>query len=252
MRLKTPVILLMVLGFIPLAHGQFQGILDMKVVATSADTVQTATYRLQIGGSNIAAEFHDSEPSMPNGKFIFRGDRNVLWIVDDDSKNYIEMSTASQEGQDRPKGGQQADSGEKLRPTGKTQKMLGYPCEELVTHEHGAEVRILATTKLGDVYEGLSRSLGQLGGRNEGSAGGWEHQLAALKMFPLKVTTTHDVRTRETQEVTAITPAAVDSTVFLPPEGYKKELLDMNMEKMLDEMKNQAGTDSTADTTGNR
>ena len=233
-------------------RAQFQGILEMKVVATSADSVQTAIYRLQIGGKNVAAEFHESDVSKANGKFIFRGDRNVLWIVDDDQKNYIEISTARQGNGDSANPLLTPEKFEKLQRTGKEQTILGYPCEELVTHEQGAEVRILATSKLGDIYEGLSRSLGELGGKDEGETGGWEHQLAALKMFPLRVTTTHDSHTNETQEVTSITASTIDPSAFLPPEGYRKESFDLNMEKMLDQMKREADSDSSSDTTQRR
>ena len=246
------VIILLTLGLASGLHAQFEGILEMKVVATSADSVQTAIYRLQIGGKNVAAEFHESDVSKANGKFIFRGDKNVLWIVDDDQKNYIEISTARQKDGDSANPQLPAEKFEKLQRTGKQQTILGYPCDELVTHEQGAEVRILATSKLGDIYEGLSRSLGELGGKQEGESGGWEHQLAALKMFPLRVTTTHDSHTSETQEVTQITAATIDPSVFLPPAGYRKESFDLNMEKMLEQMKKEAESDSSGDTTRNR
>jgi len=229
--------------------AQFEGVIDMKVVDSTGDSVQTENYSLQVQGNKVSADFHEADASKTNGKFIFRGDKKLLWIIDDDQKKYIELSTKDQPSGKDSEQTHKATSSEKLHKTGKKEALLGYTCDEMVTHKDGDEVRIWATKKLGNIYEGLSQSLGELSGKEE--QGGWEHELAVMKMFPLKVTTIRKNAPAETQEVTRIHEEKLSASVFLPPDGYEKQSFDLNMKKLLQQMQDQNGTQETIDSTGN-
>ncbi len=206
-------------------RAQFEGVIEMKVVDTAGDSVQTAKYRLQIQGTNVSADFHESDASTMNGRFIFRGDKKVLWIIDDDQKNYIELSTDQSQSGEASKQSRKDNPAEHLQKTGNRQTILGYSCEELVTQKNGDEVHVWATKQLGNIYEGLSQSLGEMNGKDEG--GGWEHELGVLKMFPLKVTTIRNKSIAETQEVTRVHQEKLSASFFLPPDGYQKQTLDL-------------------------
>src|SRR5271169_4731778 len=93
MKLRAIMIVIVLFFFGQKLLAQFEGVIEMKVVDKAGDSVQTAKYRLQIQGTNVSADFHESDASTMNGRFIFRGDKKSLWIIDDDQKSYIELST---------------------------------------------------------------------------------------------------------------------------------------------------------------
>lgn len=218
------------------AIAQFEGIIDMKVSTVSDDSARATTYRMYVQKDKLAATVEGSGTEMQRGSFIFRGDRKLLWIVNDDQKNYMEISTKEQESNKATKKNHEQASSPGLQKTGNTKKILGYTCEELLVTEDEEEIRIWATTKLGNVYEGLAKSFGELGGKHMNEETGWEQQLAAMKMFPLKLTTMRNGITTETQEVTNIETKKLASSAFEPPKGYKKESIEFDMEKLMKQM----------------
>jgi hypothetical protein len=65
---------------------------------------------------------------------------------------------------------------------------------------------------------------------------GWEGELARMKVFPLKIVTTENADTSESQEVTKIDPKTLEASVFEPPGGYKKQTLGAGMGKMMEQL----------------
>jgi len=244
MKLRAIMIVIVLFLFGQKLPAQFEGVIEMKVVDTAGDSVQTAKYRLQIQGTNVSADFHESDASTMNGRFIFRSDKKVLWIIDDDQKNYIELSTDQSQSGETNKQSRKESTAEHLQKTGHKQTILGYSCEELTTQKNGDEIHVWATKQLGNIYEGLSQSLGEMNGKDE--EGGWEHELGVLKMFPLKVTTIRNKNIAETQEVTLVHKEKLSASMFLPPDGYQKQTLDLK--KMMQE---QGEEQNTADSSGN-
>lgn len=116
---------------------------------------------------------------------------------------------------------------QKIEKTGRTEKILGYTCDEYVTSEGGQTTEMWITEELG--------SFGGLGGGNPmgGMMGGgqksavpssWERALQGKKgAFPLRVVS-RDAKGKETFRLEAkkIEPGTLPDTLFAPPAGFQK------------------------------
>lgn len=210
------------------AYAQFEGVINMKMITyNDAETTRVMYYAMSVKKAMMAAEVTGSDEAQ--GKFIFRGDRKVLWIVDDKEKTYVEMSLNDSAAHRKPR--HDAEPQVQLRKTGKTSTILGYPCEEWIAGDGEEVSNIWGTTKLGNIYEGLAKSFGEMGDKN--GSQGWESRLADLKVFPLRIVTSSRGKTTEEQEVTGIQKKSVSSSVFDPPAGYKKQSFEMDLGKMM-------------------
>ena len=231
-----PSLLLWGAAFLVPAPGlsQYEGVLEMKVSMAEGDSIHSSTYRLHVQKGKLAATLSaGSGGGAGGGAFIFRGDRKLLWIVNDDQKSYLEVSMKDVD----TSSGKAAPADEsKLERTGKRKTILGYACDEFVVQGETEQIQLWATSKLGNVYEGLLKSLGELGSAQMKDQAGWEAQLSAMKLFPLELVTSRNGVLYQTQEVTKIETKKLPSTMFEPPRGYKKESLDLNMEKLMKQM----------------
>lgn len=222
------------------SRAQFEGSIGMKVTMPEDDTVRQVSYRLFVRADMLMTEISGNSDSTEEGKFIFRGDRQILWIVNDREKDYLEISLKDTSGNRRRE--TSADSGAQqhaplLRKTGNTTSILGYPCSEYVVDEGGRQFRIWGTTRLGDVYEGLQKSFGKMGGDELIDGGrGWEDELASSKIFPLKIVTTKNGKQEETQEVTSIEPSKMAPSTFEPPKEYTRQAMEFDMNKLIQSM----------------
>ena len=68
------------------------------------------------------------------------------------------------------------------------------------------------------------------------SMGQWG-ELADMKIFPLKVTTSREGTVTEIQEVTKIESKTLAASTFEPPADYKKQSIDLDFQKMMEGMK---------------
>jgi hypothetical protein len=116
---------------------------------------------------------------------------------------------------------------QKIEKTGRTETILGYLCEEYVTHgKKGETVEMWVTDKLG-AFAGLgSGGGGPMGGRRGGGAPagqGWEQLIKGKEgFFPLRVIS-HDASGKDTftMQATQIQPGDLPDSLFAPPEGYQ-------------------------------
>ena len=230
-------LLISMLGVSAIVHAQFEGVIDLKV--TDHDTLKPveSTYRLFVKGEMLATELKGESQEEQHGKFIFRSDKKVFWIVNDQEKSFIEISVKDdgKSSKHRTDGGKkQANSGSRLKKIGKTEIILGYVCDEMVAEDGSRVAHIWSTKKLGNVYEGLMKTFGRMAETSDGDeSDDWEAELSGMKVFPLKIVTSQDGRLRETQQVTKIEPKTVDASLFEPPASYKKQSLEFDMQKML-------------------
>ncbi|MBI1806569.1 MAG: DUF4412 domain-containing protein [Ignavibacteria bacterium] len=243
---KIPSLLILLMcSCVAIVRAQFEGVIEMKVTENDNSKPVESIYTLTVKDDMLATELKGDAQDGQHGKFIFRGDKKVFWIINDDEKNFLEISVK----EDGKSSKQKTDSGKrkgrsarKLVKTGKTETILGHVCDELMVEDGSRVSHIWGTPKLGNVYEGLMKTFGQMAEQTEGDESeDWEEELAAMKMFPLKIVTTQDSRVRETQEVTRIDSKTIAASTFEPPQGYKKQSLEFDMQKMLkgmdDEMK---------------
>ena len=248
MRRAMAVALLLFLFRALPALAQFEGIIDMKMTRHVEGAPRSVSYSMSVKGEMLAAQAGEGEGSEAKGKFIFRGDRKVMWVVDDQAKTYLEISLTGDAG-GKKKGGsgpRRGDSNVKLRKAGRTESILGYPCEEWVAEDTGTVTHIWGTPKLGNVYEGLMKSFEKMNpSLAESQMSGWEGELAKMKVFPLRILSMdrgekgESGDTTESQEVTRIDSRHLEAALFDPPPGYKKQSLDVDMGKMMDQLQEQ-------------
>lgn len=225
------------------AQAQFEGVIDMKMTMFSDEKPKDIFYTISVQDHNLAMTMKgmtETGEKGEKGRFIFRGDSKVLWILSDESKSYMEISLKDEQKRKRSeKAAKPADLG---RRTGKTETILGYPCEEWIVEEKENDevTHVWATSKLGGVYEWMMQSMKDAGG--PGAADdmeGWEKDFVARHLFPLKVITKEGGKVTQQQEVTRIEKTSVPKSMFEAPEGYTKQSLGLDMQKMMKEMQEQ-------------
>jgi hypothetical protein len=116
----------------------------------------------------------------------------------------------------------------RIEKTGRTEKILGYDCEEWVNTEADQTTEFWVTDKLG-VFPGLGGGgnplAGMMGGKPaEPARAGWENALRNREgFFPLRVVS-RDRRGRELfrLETRAVQPGPLADTLFAPPSGFQK------------------------------
>lgn len=238
------------------ANAQFEGILRMKTVtyqdADSNVVLPTVYFKGPLFAAVIdAAPGHEAQA----GKFILRGDKGLMWIVVDQEKKYIEIPVAP-----LPAGGDSsaASPGKKtyaLTKTGQSRTLIGYPCEEWIADEgDGVTSRIWATSKLGDLYEGVVKWFDGMSMESATDRSRWEREIAGMKLFPLLVLRSEEGEVVEREEVLSIDRKGVEASIFDAPAGYAKQSVDLNFEKMFEqmmkEMEEKEGVDSLEDDDG--
>jgi Domain of unknown function (DUF4412) len=127
----------------------------------------------------------------------------------------------------------QGESTAEIERTGKTEKILGYQCEQILVKDKGTVTEMWVASDLG-MFMGLGSGgggggggMGGMfgGGREGGGAAGakWEEALKGKGGFPLRVIS-RDAKGKETfkMEATKIEPGRLPDSLFVPPEGYQK------------------------------
>lgn len=219
--------------------AQFEGKLDMKMTRGSDEDRKETMYMMSVKNNLLAATIKSNDPAAENGRFILRGDKQVIWIIDDARRTILEMSLKDEEKAIDRKSlmkNKKRAIAPTLTKTGKSESILGYKCDQWTTEEDDEIVSIWGTTKLGNIYNGLMKSFRQLGQGAEDGMDGWEGELARMKVFPLKVVHTRDGVVTEAQEVTKIEAMSVSGSTFEAPAGYTKQSLNEEMGKAMKQM----------------
>ena len=238
--MKFRILIACSLGILLSATGraQFEGAIDMKMTVLDQDTSQVILYSMLVKKDMMAARVKSTEENTQNGSFVFRRDKKLLWIINDDEQQYVEIalndSLAALKSDSQP-----PSSKPKLRKTGKKQTLLGYTCDEWKTESEGKTTTIWGTSKLGNLYEGLTKSFGEMSGMKNTAAAGWEEELASKKIFPLKIVSSKDGVVTDSQEVTKVEARLVPMSAFEPPSGYTKQSLDVDMETLMKQLQEQ-------------
>jgi len=217
--------------------AQFEGEIDMKITTNEEGQSQVTNISMLIRNELISARVNSEGGPMRAGRFIVRGDRKLMWIVDDQRRVVFERSL---EGNQQPDSTKHEESTSKpnIRKTGKTETMLGYRCEEWVVAGEDGETSVWCSSKLGDVYKGFAKSFGEMRKmRMRSSATDWQDDFIEKNLFPLKAVSTKDGKVKSTQEVTKIEQKKIADPVFEFPEDYKKESFNMDVNKTMDQMR---------------
>ncbi len=236
------------------AYAQFEGTVRMRAVTYSdadSDVVASSVY---FKGKMFAAVIDGSERTAgQGGKFILRGDKNLMWIVIDQEKKYMEIPLADKSRSADTSRRSGAAKSYTLTKSGKTRKIIGYSCEEWIADEgEGVSARIWATGELGNMYEGVVKWFDEMSMESTTERTRWERELAGMKLFPLMVVRSEEGEVTGTEEVVAVEKMKVPESAFEAPAGYERQVVDLNFEKMFEqmmkEMEEEGGEqDSTAD-----
>ena len=231
------------------AYAQFEGVMDMKVIGAGFESNDTIMYTMSVKKNLMATEVHQASKEKESGKFIFRGDKQVIWIIDEEEKTFMEISLKDDEKTPKPENkGKPEKSDVKVRKTGNKETILGYTAEEVIVEGEDQVTHIWGTAKLGNIYAGMLKSLEGMGDDEGWSEGkGWDEEMAKLNMFPLKIISKEDGKIILTQEVTRIEQKSLPQTMFEVPKGYKKQSFDFDMEKMMKQLQKDMKKDKEED-----
>src|SRR5947209_11765475 len=89
--MKAMITLVLLLLVIASAPAQFEGQIDMKMTRSNEGTRKGVLYSMFVKGDLLAAKATGGGEEMRAGKFIFRGDKKVLWVIDDGKKSCLEI-----------------------------------------------------------------------------------------------------------------------------------------------------------------
>ncbi|HTP12541.1 MAG TPA: DUF4412 domain-containing protein [Bacteroidota bacterium] len=104
-----------------------------------------------------------------------------------------------------------------FKKSGKTQKLLGYDCEEYLFTDAKTEASVWITKALG--------SLGRFGmgsGRPGNNAEAWQEAVKSAGGFPLLTVVKNEGKNETTIKATKIEKKSLDEALFKIPEGYQK------------------------------
>ena len=181
----------------------FEGVL--LVNATTERGVMPMTYMLK--GDNARMEF-EGRPGM-TAVMLMNGKENKSYMLMTQMKAYMEL----------PSGEKQGDSAKpQLKKTGKTQKLLGYNCEQFIVKSADQESEIWVTKELGKFV------MFRMGGmrQEQSSRDSWQESFAGSNWFPLLASTKKGEKELGKFEVTKIEKKQLEASLFTIPEGYQK------------------------------
>jgi hypothetical protein len=215
-------VLLVLLAAFP-CRGQFEGVVETKNL-TRDETGQPREYLMTLWIKNDMVKVTNSAiGSTPGTTMIYRNDRRVAWILNDENETYyaIPHEMANEEpGTEQTKPDAVKYS---LKRTRKARRILGYPAEQILITQKGQKTEIWGTKKLRNLSMALSNTLGD---RESGPGGGWVREIAKMGFYPLRSSTIIRGRVAESQEVTKIERRVLPPELFEVPPTYKEQRAD--------------------------
>lgn len=201
-------------------YGQavFEGFVESRNTTTDEmGEPQRYTMTLRVKGDIIRTEI-SAFGSNPSSILIYRRDLGVVWVLNEKAKTFFEMRTDAQS----PTGeGGQTRAASRIRRTGKTKRILGYPCDQLILRSGDAQTEYWGTKKLPALAASIARAFGS---EQAEPNGGMIDEVTAMGYFPMVVRTRFEGRLIESSEVTRIDMQALPDTLFVVPPEYHKEL----------------------------
>ena len=218
-RLLACSALVMVARTMSVAQPQFEGIVESEnTTIDERGDVQRFTMTMFVKDDRVRIQ-NSPVGSQPGSTMIYRGDRKVVWLLDEESKSYVEIRQDQQAEEIRPSPGAKARQ-PVVRKTGKKKNVLHYPCEQILVTSDDVETEIWATKSLGQVYTTISKVLG---GESEVGGEDWENKVMKMGYYPLLASSKLEGKVVESQKVTGIEKKVLSSRLFELPEGFKKQ-----------------------------
>lgn len=245
MKIFLPIMAALLLCAAP-GRAQFQGMIRMVAVSNPEDDSSVVRSTVYFRGKLLAAVIEpDTADGEQGAKFIIRGDRNLMWVVLDTDRKIIEIPIGGRH-KEASSGKATAPVGYTLEPTGEQRKLAGYTCEGWKADEgEGKTATIWATRALGNLYDGVVSWFDEMSLESATSGRRWERELADSGLFPLRIVRFDEGEATESEEVVGVEETEVPDSMFEAPEGYRRERVNMNFDKMFEEMMKNMQTDST-------
>jgi len=201
------------------AGAQFEGIIESKNLTTDElGSLRQFTITMWIKKDRIRVQ-SSAFGNTPATTMIYRNDRHIIWMLNDQDKTYFEILQ-----EEKPQGlrsGEESRLEDKptVRRTGRTKKILGYSCEQVLLTRGEGETEIWGTKQLSELEATTSRILGQ----SDAEAGGWMDEVARLGLYALVSSTRIKGKIIESQETTRIEVKNLSSDLFDIPPGFRKQ-----------------------------
>jgi len=168
-----------------------------------------------------------SSPKETRGSvvMIFRADKDRVYTIFDQQKKYIEFSRKMIEDQltNVPKDHTPAT----VTRTGKTQKLLGYNCEQILLTQGETTIELWGTSELPQ----LRKAMESLNSFQKHNIPQWSKEVEKLRLFPMK-TIMNIKGSRAETTVTSIQKKSLPEPMFNIPAGYTKQQLPVGQPGM--------------------
>lgn len=208
---------------------QFEGIVESKNLTTD-ETGSPQEYVMTMYVKKDMVKIKTSAiGASPSSTMIYRADLRMVWMINDEDRMYYEIP--QDDVAEQYYGGDASVPVDefRVRRTGKTRTIQGYPCEQLFITRGDMETELWGTKKLGNLFKTISAAIGD---EHAQVADDWTAEVTRLGLFPLLSTTKIAGIVVDSQEVTKIQMKALPGDEFSIPPGYRKQ--DIN--RMLEEM----------------
>lgn len=208
-------------------YAQFEGIIESKNLTTDEmGAKQQFVMTMWIKKDMVKIE-NSAVGSTPATTMVYRKDKQVVWILNDDDKTYFAIPREEKSERPRPPRRPEEGGGYVVTRTGKTRTLLGYPSQQILIVRDEQRTELWGTRKLGDLFQSISRALGE---DRTAEADDWTAEIMKLGFFPLSSTTTVRGKLAESQEVTKIEKKILSPDLFQLPSTYKKQSIDQMLE----------------------
>lgn len=200
--------------------AQFEGIVESKNVTTDeTGTQQTFTMTMFIRKDMVKIQ-SSAIGSSPPSTMIYRNDKRVVWMLNEEEKSYFEIPQDEKPEEVRPPLEGKGTESYKVSKTGKKRKILGYPCEQILITRDDERTEIWGTKSLSHLFKAISTALGE---EHTETADDWANKITKMGYFPLISTTKIEGSVAESQEVTRIEKKTLPVEFFDLPAGYRKQ-----------------------------
>lgn len=208
------------------ALAQFEGIVESRNISTD-EMGNPQEFLMTMWVKDGLVRIHTVGDGVPSTTMIYRNDRQVIWMLNDEEKIYFEINQKEEPQEIRPPHSTLEDR-HTVKRTGNARKILGYNCEQLLITRGTERTELWGTKHLAKLSASLEKALGE-----DAKAGeSWTDEIRKMGLYPLKSSTKIDGNLVESQEVTKIEERKLEDDLFLVPPEYSKQ----TFEEMLDGM----------------
>jgi hypothetical protein len=199
------------------AQATFEGMVESRNTTTDElGEQQRYTMKLLVKGEMVRTEI-SAFGTNPASALIYRPDLRLVWVLNVKEKSFFEIRRT---GSGTVGEGKESAGKSQVRKTGRSKKILGFPCDQLILRGGGAETEYWGTKQLASLARSIARAFGS--DPTEVNRG-INDQLAALGYFPMIVRSRLEGRVIEYSEVTKVDRRPLADSLFVLPADYRRE-----------------------------